>query len=1025
MPPTRLRRWAGAALLGLVAALAAAPAAAQEPFTLRGTVVDAGSGRPLPGVAVTLRGTSLRTATNARGEYTLGARVAAGTYTLEATQLGRGLATRQVTLTTPGEVRVEPIPLRETALELEGLVVTGTGVSAERRQVGNTVATVSGEEIDRAPAAATVDQALQGKIPGAVISETSGQPGGGVSIRLRGTSTIFGGAEPLIVVDGVFIDNNDAALVAIGSNATRGGSAATTRLADIPPGDIERVEVLKGASAAALYGSRANSGVIQIFTKRGRQGRPQFTFSQELSSSETPARYELNMSPRAGYTDVTYVLPSGTAIGSPVQRFDLQDQIFRTGSGAHTQLAVSGGGEGSSYYLSGSYRDDEGILRGTGYNRITARGRLSQRLSRVFEVNASAAFTQSRTNLVQEGEQTNGLLTTVIFTPTTFNPEFNETTGRFPFSPVPGFAANPLDILENWDLPEDVVRFTGSLETSATPLPNLNLRWLLALDDYRQESRFFRPPFSLAANDAGSVANPIRLSRQVNSDLTASYDWELRPSLSLNTTGGFRYSEDRADVISTSATNLAPGQELLGGGTQFASQSYSEIRTVGGFLQERVSLADRLFVTGGLNVEGSSAFGADQRWQLFPRVGVSYVVDQDPVWERLPVGDVLSTLRVRAAYGETGSQPPGAYLRFENYTDTAYSGLSGYVASTTRGNPDLKPERQREYEAGFEAGFFQDRASVEFTAYDQLTRDLVLPVPLPVSQGAQQQYQNVGEISNKGFELALNSVNVSRRSFTWRSRLTYARNSNRIERLFTGTDTLMTAQLGGDYLNAVIVGQPIGIFYGGVYERDAAGNIVYRRVTADSLLLPSRARDTIRAPDGSIVATPFARRIIGNPHPDFTATFSNTFEIGERVQLGFLLDGRFGNDVTNFTRRIMEQFGTAKVVEREIAGDTTFRTYSLNPASRAGIFEEFVEDGSFVKLREVSLQYSIPEAWAGRFGATGASIRLSGRNLHTWTDYSGLDPEVNLFGTNAVARGLDFAVTPIPRSWVVGVNFNF
>ncbi|HEX5724889.1 MAG TPA: TonB-dependent receptor, partial [Longimicrobiaceae bacterium] len=776
--------------------------------------------------------------------------------------------------------------------------------------------------------------------------------------------------------------------------------------------------------AAALYGSRANAGVIQIFTRRGRQGRLEFSLDQELFASETPDRYDLNMSPGAGYTDVTYVVP-GRPIGSPVERFDVQDDVFRRGWGTNTQLSVSGGSEGTSFYLSGGHRGEEGILEATDYARTNVRGKLVQRLTDWAEVTANASFIQAETNNLPEGEQTIGLLTTVIFTPTTFDPSFREAQGRFPFSPVPGFTANPLDVIANWEFPEEVVRFLGSFEAALTPVEDLTLRWIFGIDDYRQESRFFRPPQSLSPGDAGSIANPVRFSRQVNNDLTANYEWDVRPGAALTSTLGFRYTQDRADVISASATNLAPGQELVGGGTQFASQSFAETRTIGGFLQERLSLGGSLFLTGGLNVEGSSAFGTDQRWQLFPRFGVSWIVDEGGWWDRSPFSGFLSTLRLRAAYGETGSQPPGAYLRFENYVDVAYSGLAGYVASTTVGNPELEPERQREYEAGFEAGLFGDRASLEFTWYDSRTSQLVLPVPLAPSQGAVQQFQNVGVVRNRGVELALNTVNLSRDRLTWRSRLTLATNRNRVEKLFTGTDTMQIATLGGDYLNAVIVGQPLGIFYGGVYERDAAGNVVYRRVTADSLLLPSRARDTIRSATGAVIATPFARRILGNPHPKLVATLGNAFELGERVEVSFLLDGRFGNDVANFTRRITELFGTDRVVEREISGDTVFRTFSLNPAGRSLIYEEYVEDGSFVKLREVALRYRLPEAWVGRFGADDASIRLAGRNLHTWTDYRGLDPEINLFSNNAVARGVDFANTPVPRTFVLSVNLTF
>src|SRR5215207_1703379 len=284
MPPSRTRRVAGAAMLLLLAGVLPRPAAAQDAYTFRGTVVDAGTQRPLADVSVTLRGTQARTVTTSRGEYSLVARVSPGAYTLSFSQLGRGAATRAVTLGAERSVQVPPVTLSESALQLEGIVATGTGAPVERREVGNIVATVSGEEVNRAPGATAVDQALQGKITGAVITQNNGQPGGGVSIRLRGTNSILGGAEPLIVIDGVLVNNTSEALVGLGANATRGNSALSNRLSDIPPGDIERVEVLKGAAAAALYGSRANNGVIQIFTRRGRSGTPQVTFRTELSA---------------------------------------------------------------------------------------------------------------------------------------------------------------------------------------------------------------------------------------------------------------------------------------------------------------------------------------------------------------------------------------------------------------------------------------------------------------------------------------------------------------------------------------------------------------------------------------------------------------------------------------------------------------------------------------------------------------------------------------------------------------------
>lgn len=1003
------RRFAGFALL-FGAMVWQAPAHAQDqPYTLTGTVIDANTQAPLASVNVALQGSAARTVTGSDGRFRLQASVVPGTYTVTFSQIGREARSRRLTLGADAAVDLGTIPLASSAIALEGIVATGVGVRAERRQVPNTVETVRGEEVSEAVGAQEIDAALQGKVTGALISENSGQPGGGVSIRLRGTSSILGGADPLIVVDGVILDNSDAALISLGANAGRGSAALTNRLADLVPGDVESIEILKGAAAAGLYGSRANNGVIQIFTKTGRQGEPQITFRTEGRLAWTPDRYDLLDFPFAGPADAAFVGTrrdgSDIEVGDPVERFDVQDELFRTGAGTTNQVSVAGGTESTQYYVSGTYSGENGILRSTDHEKVSARVSLSQGISDRFRVTAKANFIRTQTNLVPEGEQTEGTLTNVIFQPTSFDFRFDPEQGRFPYSFL---GANPLDVLENWEAPEAVTRFIGNLETAWFPFENLTVRHLVGIDDYRQESKLLRPPRSVSARDVGFVTNPVRFSRQLNSDLTATHDLQLGTNLQLNSTGGFRYTSDRGEVVSASASDLPPFQQTVGGANLSAGQSISEFTTVGGFLQERLGINDRIFISGGLNLEGSSAFGENERYQLFPRVGVSWVVDQEPFWANSGVGNVLSTLRLRAAYGQTGAQPPGAFSIFNNFANTSIGGLPGLFPSSLAGNPDLKPERQREYEGGFEAGFLSDRVSLEFTYYDQLTDDLVLSVPLPLSSGFTSQLQNIGEVSNRGVEIALNTLNVQRSNFTWQSRLQYSTNRNRVEKLVSDADILPFG-----YLNVVIEGEPIGVFYGRGYQRDAQGEIIIDPAT----MLGART-------DTSFV--------LGDPTPDFLASLSNTFTFGSNLSLNVLFDGRFGNDVANFTRRITEFFGSDAIVQKEIEGilakqqDSTVvpPKYSLNGA-RISNYEEYVEDGSFVKLRELALSYRFAQPWVRRLGASSIDLRVAGRNLVTWTDYSGLDPEINLFAGNTVARGVDFAVTPVPRQFVVGATFTF
>jgi TonB-dependent starch-binding outer membrane protein SusC len=1025
-----LRRSLGMlAVLCLAAAAVALPGQAQEPYTIQGRVVDATTQQPLSNVSVMLRGTQIGTLTNNEGRFNLIARVQPGAHTLRFSLIGRGEATRAITLGAERTVQVGEVGLQASAVQLEEIIVTGTGVPTERRALGNTVASVAGEEVNQAPGAQSVDKALQGKIPGAVISQNNGQPGGGVSIRLRGTSSILGGAEPLVVIDGVIVDNNSTALVGLGANATYSGAALTNALSDIAPADIERVEVIKGAAAAALYGSRANNGVIQIFTRRGQQGRPQITFRSELSTSEAANRYQLNESPVAGQGDV--VFGGASAIGVPVTRYLYQDQIFQRGNAVTNNLAVSGGTEGTTYHASANWRNESGIVRGTGLSNVNVRGSVGQRLADWIDITLSGNYIQRNGNYMPEGEQTQGVITTLIFTPTTWDPGFDPNIGRYRYNPLIG--TNPFDVMENWRAEQDVNRFVGSFAANATPLRNVTVNYVFGFDRGSEHFTYFIPVRATSATFPGSIQNPVRDVQRFNNDLTATHDFELNPAVRATTTLGFRQTVDHTNIVRAAASDLPPGQTTVGGATQSASQFISELRTIGGFVQERLGFRNRVFLTGALNWDASSAFGENERWQFFPRVGASWVLHEEPFWTRFPAQNVLSSLRVRASYGETGGQPPTVYDRFDNYNNVARGGRAGLTPSATAGNPGLRPERQREYEGGFELGLFADRASVDFTYYDQLTSDLVLRVPLPRSSGYDTQFRNVGELSNKGIELGINTINVDRPGLNWTSRLSFGRNRERVERLTTETDTL---QFG--YFNFVMVGQPVGVFYATYYPRDAQGNIIFggartangTPIAGTQGVIPGRARGANPVTGDSTV---FLRKILGSPVPDFTLALNNDFTIAENVSVSFLLDGRFGNEVANFSRRISEYFGAGRLNETEQCVEavnpannrlTTYCPYTLNPERHLN-YEEFIEDGSFVKLREAAIRYQLPTAMARRFGAGGLSVNLTGRNLHTWTNYTGIDPEVNLFSANTVARGTEFGTSPIPRTFSVGITANF
>ncbi len=1010
---------AAALALGFAIAGGGAPLLAQQPYTIRGQVVEAVSLQPLPSASVILVGTQIGAATDNEGKFTLRGTVAPGTHQLQVTHLGYARVVRSITLGANRDVDVGTIPMQTNAIQLNEVVVTGTGAPTERRKVGSTITTVPGEEINAAPATQSVDKALQGKVIGAVISQNNGQPGGGVSIRLRGTGSILGGAEPLIVVDGVIVENNSEALVSLGANASRGGAALTNSLSDIAPGDIDHVEVVKGAAAAALYGSRANNGVIQIFTKRGSAGAPKVSFRTELTTGKTPKEYALNESPVAGRGDVLY--GGASALGVPVTRYNYQDEIFQRSNGATNQLSVGGGNNVTKYYASALWQMQTGIVRGSDMNNVNVRSSLTQTISDKLSFTVNGGYIQRKSDFMPEGEQTQGVITTLIFTPTTFNPAYDPTLGRYPYSPILG--TNPLDVIANWKATDNVNRFIGGFTTNWTPLSSLTVNYLFGLDRDNESFYYYQPPLSTGASFTGLVQNPTRDITRFNNDLTLTHEYDLTGALHATTTLGGRQTSDHSDVLGANAAGLSPGQTTVGSGgaTPSSSQSIVDVRTLGGFVQERLGFAERLFVTGGLNYEASSAFGRDQRWQLFPRLNASWSVNQEPFWANSFLSRALSTLRLRAAYGETGGQPPSAYSIFDNYAVASRAGKPALIPGSAAGNPELKPERQREYEAGFDAAIPNSRASLEFTWYNKHSTDLVLPVPLPLSSGYSSQLQNVGSLTNKGVEIGLSALLADTRMFQWNSKLSYAANQSRVDKLVTPNDTLIFG-----YFNAVAVGQPVGEFYGAYYPRDAQGNIVLTgRLDANCNPIAGTAGIIVSRARGANCQV--LKKFLGSPEPKFTMAWNNDFNIGSRTQISFLLDGRFGNKVANFSRRISEYFGAGASNANEqcvVSGGTTYCQETLN-SERHVLYEAFVEDGSFVKLREAAIRYTLNPTLVRRFGVDGATLSLAGRNLYTWTNYTGIDPEVNLFSANTVARGVEFGTSPIPRMFSLGLNLNF
>lgn len=988
-------RWLLPAALLLVPSALVAQA---QVGTVVGTVRSTQTQQPIASAQVSIAGTNLGAVTGQDGRFRI-LNVPAGPQTLSVRRIGFDAHTRQIQVPAGDTVSVT-VDLATAVISLDQVIVTGSAVATSRREVGTSIGTVDSTLL-RNTQAASVDQALQGKLAGVQVTQNSGNPGGGgITVRMRGTSSIISGSDPLYIVDGVIVDNSSAQLRDLGAR-----SAVQNRLADINPADIERIEVIRGAAAAALYGSRANNGVVQIFTKRGSAGRPRFTLNVSAAQDELPTRLGMNLYPF-------------DANGNPVQRFNYQDLIFRRANTYEANLSIAGGTDATTYYVSAGVRDQAGIVNATDAQRRSVRLNLGQELAPTLRLDVGANYVLNESNFLPNGERPGGVITSLVFAATDFDFRPDE-FGVYPIHPTlvtSGFA-NPLLVMDRFRYPEETNRFIGNARLRWTPLDVLSLDYNLGFDTYQLDASEFIPRGALLPpNQAatGLAATAIRTSSIVNQDLVGSIGWGVGDALALRTSAGVNYTYQRLRTTNAASFDLPPTVELISGATPAASQGETEVATLGFYGEQAVTWRDVLTLTGALRADAASNFGANERWQYYPKLQVSYVLGDEPAFRESSLGNVFSALRLRAAIGYAGNQPSAAnaYSRFDVYEPFVNSGRTGLVNSVRLGNEDLKPERQREFEAGIDFGVLNGRVNAEVTYYDKLVSDLLLFRPLAPSTGYTTRFDNIGEMSNKGWELLLNTQNVQNDRWGWSTTITYSRNRNRVEKLdvepFVGTT---------GYPNRVEEGQPLGVFYGQYFVRNADGSI-----QLDSLGLPRRSG---LIPE--LVEAGEHQRVIGDPNPDWTGSLLNEFNIGENLRFRILFDGTFGNDVMNLTRRIQDIFGTGTDFERELLPFGDPRKLPNGWAGRTGplLFEDYVEDGSFVKLRELAVTYNFTQPFVTNLIPGGVEVTLSGRNLYTWSDYTGFDPELNLFGQNTVGRGFDFATYPIPRTWAISARFSY
>jgi len=1039
-----------AALVAIGLAPVAASAQARE---VTGRVLRDVGGAPIAGATVIEVGG--RGVAQSGPDGTLRISVAAGEVRLLVRAIGYA---RKVVVVNPGEETVT-VRLAEDPFRLEAVVVTGQTTTLEVRNATTATTKVGGDDANNAPSQ-SLEQALQGKVPGATISMNSGAPGGGGQIQIRGVTSILGNGQPLFVVDGVII-SNDA--VSDGANSITGAGSRTAptgigstqdalvnRLADLNPDEIESYEILKSSAATAMYGSRATNGVVVIRTKRGAPGAaPQFNLTSRIGRSTayrlTGTRLfttvtQVNQLPYGNGSTGLAVMNALYPTGQIPFTHDYQKEFYNNGSPSYEVTgSFSGGTDRTQYYVNLTSRDEVGTAPGTGARLYTFRSNIDQSfLDGKVKVNMGLNVTR---NSLDRGLSNNDNTNTspiydFAYTPGVINLDSLDATGTYvrnPFNGGGSSVSNPFETFKYLRLNELAFRQIGNLTASWSALSaaqhQVSVTVTGGLDRVQISGDLFSPSFvqyeSPTATD-GFSGRTVRTEGNIfNYNLQVVGSWGYQPSgsVSLTTTGGFDYATQYNRVVRTRARGLLPGVQTTNSGTllDYADNVGGDFRDIAFFANEQVlALSERLAVTGGIRADRSSANGDRHKYYTFPRASASY---------RFPdLGDLVNEVKLRGGWGRTGNRPRYGDRDVVLNAGTSIGGTPTLVQAPVAGNPNIKPETSTEIEAGTDVTFLNRRLQFEGTWYSRRITDLLLqPATIP-SGGITNLVVNGGELSNIGVEAALSAAALRSPDWDLNLRATFSKNTQEIRNLPTFVPRFPAPGSFGAAFgrNFVSPGGRTTWIWGNV-PLDSAGNYlpIGARVTSPGLV--KATRDTVA----------------GDANPDFVMSFSSSLR-WKRLTLAFTMDWRKGGMVADMTRTLFDEGGTSRDYDSAITGATMGDGWALNPPASytlggvtypytagayrynawagGGDVRAYVESGTYVRVRDISLTYQAPDTWIQAIGARSLRLAFQARNPFQFTNYWSYDPEYNNFGATNLNRFIDLAPFPSARQFYLSVD---
>ncbi len=946
-----------------------------------GVILDGSTMEPVAGAQVAVVGLDIGSITNQSGRFMI-QRVPGTEVTLRVVMMGYRTETIEVAV---GTTDLQ-IVLGQAAVELEALVVTGTAGDTRKKVLGNAVSQVSGSTAESMPIE-NVSSLLNGRATGVVVQQGSGVAGTSSEIRIRGRSSLREVSDaPLIYIDGIRVNNR----------LTGGfGDPAVSRLDDIDPSTIESIEVIKGPAAATLYGTEASNGVIQIITKKGTGG---------------PTRWNFTMRQGIGYFNDAadrinqnyWTNPSGQVVEANM--VELEDQrgtpIFSTAHNQFYHMNVTGGSGDLQYYLAGSGAFDDGVTPDNDGYKINTRLNLSASPTSNLKISANTGIVVSRYRLPMMGNS--GVLPSLERgSPATLTEE------RRGWQTAP-----PETIYRAYHYEQDVNRVTGGITLEHNPSEWFRQRFTAGLDFTDQEisdytprlgeydAQFFSPEFA-----AGSKSVTREEVLYTTLEYTGTVSLPVTENLATNTSGGFQIYQKSIEFMEAEGQGFpATGvKTIAGAGTyQRGRDDFVENNTVGFFLQEQVGWKDRLFFTAAIRADDNSAFGENFDLVYYPKFSGSWVLSEEDFWSL----DWANSFRIRGAYGESGQQPDAfaAIRTFEARPDPQGKAA---VTPESAGNPDLGPERGKEIEVGFDLEMLDGRVGVDFTYYNQTTTDAILSRNVAPSSGfAGTQFVNVGEVKNSGFEVSLDALVLDTKDFDWDMFFSLNTNDNEV------TDLGIDGWLNIGWSTRHQEGYPVGSFF--------AAKVLSADLDADGTAINMMCADG----EGGAMACEDAPWVyLGHPSPDWEGSFNSTFTLFDRVRVTGMLDFQMGQSkyVTDRWNRCAwrQNCEINHYPER-------FDPRAVGAAQNGGWneFDWWIQDASFVRFRELSVEYTLPDAWLSRIGAASGRVSVGGRNLGTWTDYPGLDPE-SVDITNTTSEPNDQSILPPLRQFTFTINLGY